>query len=648
MGQDDPMDGNSNMAPPSSATRRTGEKTSSKQEDPVDDANDFPPVPYKKPSWAAPLKRHVWFEVLKSGTIIEKLELDEKKDCILVGRLPNTDIIMEHASISRYHAVIQCGDDNEVYIYDLGSTHGTKINKSTISPRKYFRLRLGHMVQFGASSRVYILQASNSEMAAEESRLADVESRAKDKMKETREQEEQTAARGVSWGMDGEDDVAADDADPEGGNSTVKGTDTPLNADGEPYYTDDPKKALRVYFEREAAHLDYECDMSGPGHARVYTCKIHLPVDTPDGNQLVAEASVQGKKRDAIVAAALEACKMLDARGVLKNSDVAETRRVKRRARENEADSDDDTFYDRTGEIEAKRRRKERQKITTLTYENLSESKAKLLTQLRAIREKLDAEKRDVASDASNADVDPLDAFIKGMQKQPNKDLVLRLKREQRDLGKELAEIESMLAVVTPALKPLDPSVTSPVDVVPAGGAHVDAAKATAPETAVGVAVGVAPDATPQRPEGTARDGANKHASVGANGGGVDERVSVVAAEAVPTCSTTTASHAAPSVYAAEKSSMPPPPPPPHTSTRSKDVKLPAGSLAEAVATVKDQPSQPPVKRVYGVARPTDAQLAAAAASMDRQAGVTKDSTWVAPKGQSGDGRTHLNEKLGY
>lgn len=67
---------------------------------------------------------------------------------------------------------------------------GTKINKNVIGPRKYFRLRLGHMVQFGASSRMYLLQASDAEMVAEENRLADVENRAKDKVKETREQDE--------------------------------------------------------------------------------------------------------------------------------------------------------------------------------------------------------------------------------------------------------------------------------------------------------------------------------------------------------------------------------------------------------------------------------------------------------------------------
>ena len=33
---------------------------------------------------------------------------------------------------------------------------------------------------------------------------------------------------------------------------------TPLNSNGEPYYVDDPKKALRAFFDRETVALDYE------------------------------------------------------------------------------------------------------------------------------------------------------------------------------------------------------------------------------------------------------------------------------------------------------------------------------------------------------------------------------------------------------
>ena len=42
-----------------------------------------------------------------------------------------------------------------------------------------------------------------------------------------------------------------------------------------------------------------------------------LPVDGPNGEVLVAEATVSGKKKDAVIACALEACRLLDMHGML-------------------------------------------------------------------------------------------------------------------------------------------------------------------------------------------------------------------------------------------------------------------------------------------------------------------------------------------
>ena len=103
----------------------------------------------------------------------------------MFGRLPVCDVPLEHPSISRYHAVLQyrptgattVGDQDEggegrplsfgtpneagYYVYDLGSTHGSFLNKSKLQPRVYCRVRVGQMVRFGGSSRLFVLEVTS-------------------------------------------------------------------------------------------------------------------------------------------------------------------------------------------------------------------------------------------------------------------------------------------------------------------------------------------------------------------------------------------------------------------------------------------------------------------------------------------------------
>lgn len=122
------------------------------------------PVPYREPSWSGKPEGPYKMEVLKSGVILETIDITEKA-FHLIGRLPNCDITMAHPTISRYHAVLQyraVGDSTNgkgLYVYDLGSTHGTFWNGNLIRPNVYVRVQGGHMIRFGCSQRKFILQA---------------------------------------------------------------------------------------------------------------------------------------------------------------------------------------------------------------------------------------------------------------------------------------------------------------------------------------------------------------------------------------------------------------------------------------------------------------------------------------------------------
>lgn len=131
-----------------------------------------PPVPYTQPPWGGnpPDSRPYALEILKNGAIVDTVPLNQKS-YFVVGRLPVCDVALEHPSISRYHAVIQyrnqagesesVGEEEGFYIHDLGSTHGTVVNKNRIPPKTYIRLRVGHVLKFGGSTRLFILQVNS-------------------------------------------------------------------------------------------------------------------------------------------------------------------------------------------------------------------------------------------------------------------------------------------------------------------------------------------------------------------------------------------------------------------------------------------------------------------------------------------------------
>lgn len=122
-------------------------------------------LPYLEPPWSGLCQTKYYLEILKNGKIIGKVDLMEKPFYVF-GRLASCDVQMEHPSLSRYHSVLQfCGKPDNLhhmgwYIYDLESTHGTLINKTKVRPRSFTRLRVGHVIKFGGSTRLYILQVS--------------------------------------------------------------------------------------------------------------------------------------------------------------------------------------------------------------------------------------------------------------------------------------------------------------------------------------------------------------------------------------------------------------------------------------------------------------------------------------------------------
>ncbi|KAK2443829.1 protein phosphatase 1 regulatory inhibitor subunit PPP1R8 protein [Trifolium repens] len=60
-------------------------------------------VPYKIPTWSVAPCHQFYLEVLKDGSIIDKFNVHEKA-AYMFGRLDLCDFLLEHPTISRFHA----------------------------------------------------------------------------------------------------------------------------------------------------------------------------------------------------------------------------------------------------------------------------------------------------------------------------------------------------------------------------------------------------------------------------------------------------------------------------------------------------------------------------------------------------------------
>eukprot|EP00980_Cylindrotheca_fusiformis_P022758 scaffold9704_cov113-Cylindrotheca_fusiformis.AAC.2 len=208
-GSNDDKDRNDSYYGPANGRRDKdpSESKSTKEEEDDDDDKEKPPPPEQKPNFGlsgaltkdaggggnvykgvvlkfreppeARAPNTQWrFYVFKKGDekLVETLHIS-KQSAYLMGR--NTeiaDIPMTHPSLSSQHAVLQYRalptttkkDGSRLllscqpYIMDLESTNGTFLNGVRIDSARYYQLKKGDVLKFGASTREYVLMTENT------------------------------------------------------------------------------------------------------------------------------------------------------------------------------------------------------------------------------------------------------------------------------------------------------------------------------------------------------------------------------------------------------------------------------------------------------------------------------------------------------
>ncbi|KAG1906608.1 smad nuclear interacting protein 1 [Suillus fuscotomentosus] len=107
--------------------------------------------------------------VFKGSEQLELLHI-HRQSAYLIGRDRTvTDILIEHPSCSKQHAVIQhrqvmekdefgtSKSKNKPFIIDLESTNSTHVNDEAIPTSRFYELKAGDVIKFGLSNREYVL-----------------------------------------------------------------------------------------------------------------------------------------------------------------------------------------------------------------------------------------------------------------------------------------------------------------------------------------------------------------------------------------------------------------------------------------------------------------------------------------------------------
>ncbi|CAG2170124.1 unnamed protein product [Oppiella nova] len=304
-----------------------------------------------------PPEGQYFVDQLKNGVLVEHKTVVKSR--IVFGRAPDCDVVLEHPSVSRYHSVLlwsPASDDDYLsgqnkdsfwYLVDCGSTHGTTCNKLAVMAGKLIKLIPNNNVfKFGASTRLFSLGTTGDDSDDEEDTTEEDVDEGVEKSKA-----EPVVDSGCTWGinedMDTKGEVTGDSRALQAVITAMKSTGSDVQTDNANVYSANPNKCIQQWFEREGYDLEYKCDTV---HNK-FRCTLELPID---GQWIPVEGSLLPKKKEAITDACLKGCQLLDRAELLFPWQQQEAKEL-RRKQEEDMDFEVDDMIDETVKISHKR-----------------------------------------------------------------------------------------------------------------------------------------------------------------------------------------------------------------------------------------------------------------------------------------------------
>ncbi|KAJ1667019.1 hypothetical protein EV178_001739 [Coemansia sp. RSA 1646] len=325
---------------------------------------------------------------------------------------------MDHASISRYHAVLQFVDDGTVaQLVDLGSSHGSFINKQKVQPSNPLRLNIGDQIRFGMSSRIWIFGSSDQDIL------------------------------GSHDGQEKPDSV-----------QKIK------QSSKKSPYGRDPVKVLRLLLE-ENEHsyepkfatqdgLDSTDTSAGEESTeRVYFVQISLPFSDRNGSPLDGIAKA-GRRQDAERLACLDALEKLDKHGYMDSSDskALADDPYGRSHIDDGYDDQDDAYYDHTLQHS---KRSAGTQVPCDVPETFASLSAKLV-QVNADIAQMEQNTKSLFSESAKVpannddDEDELDAYMNTLARSEREGDQKKLDEQLDALRKQKNRLETLVKLVAP------------------------------------------------------------------------------------------------------------------------------------------------------------------------------------------------------